>query len=124
LNLVYADIYGPFPTANWNGHRYFITFTDHYSRYGYLYLIHEKSQSLDMVKIYKAEVENQQNRKTKAVRSDRGGEYYGRYDRSGRSPGPFANFLKECGIVAQYTCKGHLDKMVYLETKLHTKEYG
>ena len=37
-----------------------------------------------MFKIYKAEVENQHNRKIKAVRSHRGGEYYGRYDRSGR----------------------------------------
>jgi len=63
-----------FPTAYWNDHRYFITFTDHYSRYGYLYLLHEKSQSLDMFKIYKAEVKNQLNRKIKAVRSDRDGE--------------------------------------------------
>jgi len=39
-------------------------------------LIHEKSQSLDMFKIYKVKVENQQNRKIKAVRSDRGSEYY------------------------------------------------
>ena len=46
--MVYTDIYGPFPTASWNGHRYFITFTDDYSHYGYLYLIHEKSQSLEL----------------------------------------------------------------------------
>ena len=45
-----------------------------------------------MFKIYKAEVENQLNRKIKSVRSDRGGQYYGRYDRLGRCPGPFANF--------------------------------
>ena len=92
LELVYTDICGPFPTASWNDHKYFITFTDDYSRYGYLYLIHEKFQSLDMFKIYKAEVENQQNRKVKAVRSDRGGEYYGRYDGSSRCPESFANF--------------------------------
>jgi len=104
--LVYTDICGPFPTASCNGHRYFITFTDDYSRYEYLYLIHEKSQSLDIFKIYKAEVENHQNRKIKIVRSDRGGEYYDRYDESGRCPGPFANFLEECSIVAQYTMPG------------------
>ena len=39
-----------------------------------------------MFNIYKAEVENQQNRKIKAVGSDRSGEYYDRYDRSGRCP--------------------------------------
>jgi len=42
--------------------------------------------------MYKAEVENQQNRKIKAVKSDCDGEYYDRYDGSGRCPGPFANF--------------------------------
>ena len=47
-------------------------------------MIHEKSQLLDMFKSYKAEVENQQNRKIKAVRSDCSDEYYDRYDGSGR----------------------------------------
>jgi len=56
--------------------------------------------------IYKAEVKNQLNRKNKVVRFDRGGEYYSRYDVSGRCPGPFVNFLKECGIVTQYTMSG------------------
>ena len=45
-----------------------------------------------MFKFYKAEVENQLNRKIKAIRYDRGGEYYGRYDGSDRCPGSFANF--------------------------------
>ena len=86
--------------ASWNGHKYFITFIDDYSRYGYLFLIHEKSQSLDVFKSFKAEVELQLGKKIKAVRSDRGGEYYGRYDGSGEQrPGPFVLFLKECGIV-------------------------
>ena len=37
------------------------------------------------------------------MRSDRGGEYYGRYIVSGQLPGPFATFLKEEGIIAQYS---------------------
>ena len=44
------------------------------------------------LKIYKTEVENQLNRKIKAARSDRGDEYYDRYDESGRSPESLANF--------------------------------
>ncbi|RVW25652.1 Retrovirus-related Pol polyprotein from transposon TNT 1-94 [Vitis vinifera] len=39
--------------------------------YGYLYLIHEESQSLDVFKNFKAEVENQLSNKIKAVRFDR-----------------------------------------------------
>ncbi|KAK9714501.1 hypothetical protein RND81_06G099300 [Saponaria officinalis] len=95
LELIHTDICGPFPTASWNGQRYFISFIDDYSRFGYLYLIHEKSESLDMFKAFKAEVELQLNKRIKVVRSDRGGEYYGRYDGS-----------EECGIVPQYTMPG------------------
>ena len=58
-------------------------FIDDYSRYVYLYLIHEKSQSLDVFKNYKDKVENQLGKRIKFVRSNRGGEYYGRYDGSG-----------------------------------------
>ena len=83
LELVHTNICGPFPTPSWNGQQYFISFVDDYSRYGYLYLIHEKSQSLDVFKSFKDEVELQLWKKIKVVKSDRGGEYYGRYDGSG-----------------------------------------
>ncbi|RDX60278.1 hypothetical protein CR513_61593, partial [Mucuna pruriens] len=107
LELIHTDICDTFPTASWNGQQYFITFIDDYSRYGYLYLIHEKSQSLDVFKSFKAEVELQLGKKIKAVKSDRGGEYYGRYDRSEEQhPGPFALFLRECGNGPQYTMPG------------------
>ena len=50
-----------------------ITFTDDYSRYGYIYPIKERSEALDKFKIFKTKVENQHNLKIKIVRSDRGG---------------------------------------------------
>ncbi|KAJ4728701.1 Retrovirus-related Pol polyprotein from transposon TNT 1-94 [Melia azedarach] len=104
LELIYTDICKPFPTVAWNGQQYFITFIDDFSRYGYIYLLHKKSHALDVFKNYKAKVENQLSKRIKTVKSDRGGEYYGRYDGSGEQhPGPFAKFLKECGIVPQYT---------------------
>ena len=37
------------------------------------------------------------------VHSERGGEYYGRYDETGHNPGPFAKYLQKCGINARYT---------------------
>ena len=45
-----------------------------------------------MFKIYKAEVENQLNRRIKAVRFDHCGEYYDRYNRTVRCPESFVNF--------------------------------
>ena len=89
-----------------DGYDSFITFTDDYSRYGYIYPIKERTEALDKFKIFKAEVENQHNLKIKIVRSDRGGEYYGRHTPYGQIPGPFARFLQENGIVAQYSTPG------------------
>jgi hypothetical protein len=47
-----------------------------------------------MFKIYKAEIELKQEKKIKIVRSDQGGEFYGRYGEAGQIPGPFAKFLQ------------------------------
>jgi transposase InsO family protein len=71
-----------------------------------VYLISEKSQSLEKFKIYKAEVEKELNSGIKVVRSDRGGEFYGKFSESGQHKGPFALFLEENGIQAQYTTPG------------------
>ena len=107
LELIHTDIGRPFLIAAWNSQQYFMTFINNFFRYGYIYLLHEKSQSLDIFKIFKVEVENQLGKKIKSVRYDRGSEYYGRYDDLGKQrPGPFAKFLEECGIISQYTMRG------------------
>ena len=56
---------------------------------------------MNALEIYINEVERQLDRKVKVVRSNRGGEYYGRYDENGQHPGPFAKFLEQRGICAQ-----------------------
>ena len=58
-----------------NGERYFITFTDDYSRYGYVYLLSYKDEVFETFKIFQNEVENQLTKIIKVLRSDRGGEY-------------------------------------------------
>jgi hypothetical protein len=106
LEILHTDIYDPFSIKSVDRFDSFITFTDDFSRYGYIYLIKERSEALDKFKIFKAEVENQHNIKIKLVRSDRGGEYYGRHTPYGQVPGPFVRFLQENGIVAQYSMSG------------------
>jgi transposase InsO family protein len=98
----------------------FITFTDDFSRYGYIYPIKERSEALDKFKIFKAEVENQHNIKIKLVRSDRGGEYYGRHTRYGQVSGPFVRFLQENGIVAQYSMPDDPQQNRVAERRNHT----
>ena len=59
-----------------------------------------------MFKISQTEIERQLEEKIKIVRSDRYGEYYGRFDEGGRRAGPFARYLQDNGIVFQYTAPG------------------
>jgi hypothetical protein len=100
LEIIHTNICGPFTPTTLGGYKYFITFIHDFSRYGYIFLIHEKFEALDMFKIYKAEIELKQEKKIKIVRSDRGGEFYGRYGEARQIPGPFAKFLQECGVDA------------------------
>ena len=95
------------------GQKYFISFIDDYSRYMYLYLLHNKSETLDVFKIFKVEVEKQCGKQIKIVRFDRGGEYYGRYTKDGQAPCPFAKFPQENEIVAKYTMPGSPNQMVW-----------
>jgi len=71
-----------------------------------VYLLHNKNEALDAFKVFKDEVDNQCGKQIKIVRSDRGGEYYGRYTKNEQAPGPFAKFLQEHEIVTQYTMSG------------------
>ena len=57
------------------GYRYFLTFTDDLSRYGYIYLMKHKSETFEKLKEFHSEVENHRNKKIKFLRSDHGGEY-------------------------------------------------
>ncbi|CAJ2668438.1 unnamed protein product [Trifolium pratense] len=100
--------------------KYFITFIDDFSRYMHLYLLNSKDEALKAFKVFKAEVEKQCEKQIKIVRSDRGGEYYGRYTESGQATGPFAKFLQEHGIVAQYTTPGSPDQNGVAERRNRT----
>ena len=53
LELINTNICGPFSIAYWNDQQYFTIFIDDYLRYGYLYFIHEKSQSQDVFEVFK-----------------------------------------------------------------------
>ncbi|KAA0056413.1 gag/pol protein [Cucumis melo var. makuwa] len=75
LELIHSDLCGPMNVKTRWDSEYFISFIDDYSRYGYLYLMEYKSETLEKFKEYKAEVENLLSKKIKILRSDRGGEY-------------------------------------------------
>jgi hypothetical protein len=67
LELIHTDVCGPMSMIAKGGFQYFITFTDDFSRYGYVYLMKHKSESLEKFKEFQNEVEYQHGKKIKAL---------------------------------------------------------
>jgi len=89
LQLVHSDICGPMnPTSN-NNKRYFITFTDDFSRKTWVYFLGEKSEAIEAFKRFKARVEKEIGKDIQCLRTDRGGEY---------TSNEFANVCESNGI--------------------------
>ncbi|GJR78627.1 retrotransposon protein, putative, ty1-copia subclass [Tanacetum coccineum] len=59
LVLIHTDVCGPFKIVSRLGASYFITFTDDFSRYGYVYLLKHKHEVFETFKVFQKEVENQ-----------------------------------------------------------------
>ena len=79
------------------GYEYFITFTDDYSRFGYVYLMKWKFKTFKKFKEFRVEVESQLGKCIKAIWSDCGGEYLLR---------DFKDYLAKNGIISQFTAPG------------------
>lgn len=75
LELVHADLCGPMQTESLGGSKYFLLFTDDYSRMSWIYFLKFKSETFENFKKFKALVENQSGSRIKAFRTDRGGEF-------------------------------------------------
>jgi hypothetical protein len=59
LGLVHTDVCGRMSSVARGGFQYFITFTDDFSRHGYIYPMRHKSESFDKFKEFQNEVQNQ-----------------------------------------------------------------
>ncbi|GJR92849.1 retrotransposon protein, putative, ty1-copia subclass [Tanacetum coccineum] len=94
LGLIHTDVCGPFKIMSRQGANYFVTFTDDFSRYGYVYLLKHKHEVFETFKVFQKEVENQLGKTIKSLRSDRGGEYMSQ---------EFLDHLKDHGIIAHRT---------------------
>ena len=76
------------------GSRYFITFTDDYTRYTYIYFVKHKNEVLAKFKEFVNMVKNCTGKNVKTFRTDNGGEYCSK---------EFESFLKDSGDVPYNT---------------------
>nr|GEY27150.1 retrotransposon protein, putative, Ty1-copia subclass [Tanacetum cinerariifolium] len=94
LGLIHTDVCGPFKIMSRQRASYFVTFTDDFSRYGYVYLLKHKHKVFETFKVFQKEVEKQPGKTIKSLRFDREGEYMSQ---------EFLDHLKDHGIIAHRT---------------------
>ncbi|GJT57639.1 retrotransposon protein, putative, ty1-copia subclass [Tanacetum coccineum] len=104
LGLIHTDVCGPFKIMSRQGASYFVTFTDDFSRYGYVYLLKHKHEVFETFKVFQKEVENQLGKTIKSLRSDRGGEYMSQ---------EFLDHLKDHGLSPTYSPYTHTQHNVW-----------
>lgn len=92
LDLIHSDVCGPMRTDTVGGKKYFLTFTDDFSRFTTVYLLTSKDEVFLKIKEFFAELKNNFGRYPKIIRTDNGGEYTG---------GNVQSLLKKLGIKFQ-----------------------
>ena len=75
LELIHSDLKGPIDVPTYAGNRYFITFTDDYTRKVWVYMMKKKSETFGVFQIFKRTVETETGLKLKSLRTDNGGEF-------------------------------------------------
>jgi hypothetical protein len=76
LQRIHSDVH-MVPVATSSGYRYWVTFIDNWSRYGWIYLLKRKSDVFEAFKVFKAFVELQFGALIECLHDDKGGEYIG-----------------------------------------------
>lgn len=94
LELIHTDVCGPVSTPGTDGSRYFVSFTDDYSRASMIYCMQNKSDVLEKFMEFVEMAESYHGCKISKLRSDNGGEYTSK---------DFKNYCKSKGIQISYT---------------------
>ena len=92
LELIHTNLCGPLSPNTMERFKYFITFIDNHSRFGWVKLLTKKSNALDAFEKFKTVIELKLEKQIKCVHSNKGGEYYDRYNETGRNPDPFVRY--------------------------------
>jgi hypothetical protein len=73
--IIHTDVWGPIDPVSIGGSRYFVSFTDDFTRKSFVYFMKERNQLYKIFKSFHAMFCTQTSSSIKKLRSDRGGEY-------------------------------------------------
>jgi len=75
LELIHIDVWGPAPILSPSDFKYYVLFIDDYSRFTWIFPLKQKSETIRAFTQFKSLVENQFNKKIKALHYDGGCEF-------------------------------------------------
>jgi len=92
FDLIHCDIWGPFFIKSLTGSSYFLTIVDDHTRFTWIHLLENKSQTRTHIQAFFNLVETQFNAKIKILRSDNGAKFNMNY------------FYATKGVIHQLSC--------------------
>jgi hypothetical protein len=97
FDLIHSDIWGPSPTATVGGSKYFVIFVDDFSRYTWIYLMHNRSELAQIYRTFAQMISTQFSKTIKIFRTDNVMEY---------RDSQFLDFIHTQGTIIQRSCAG------------------
>ena len=97
FDLIHSDIWGPSPTATIGGSKYFVIFVDDFSRYTWIYLMHNYSELAQIYRTFAQMISTQFSKIIKIFCTDNSMEY---------RDSQFLDFIHTQGTIIQRSCAG------------------
>ena len=95
FDIVHSDVWGPTRVGSLTKKHYYVIFVDDWSRFTWIYFLHQKSEVMHIFKNFHAMILTQFNKRIKILRSDSGGEYINKN---------LSAFFANEGIIHQRSC--------------------
>jgi histone deacetylase 1/2 len=75
FDLIYTDVWGPSPQTSIQGHKYYVIFIDHFTKYVWFFPLRNKSDVKVIFPQFHKMIQNRFNANIKSLYSDNGGEF-------------------------------------------------
>jgi transposase InsO family protein len=75
LEMLHIDLFGPITYISIGGNKYGLVIIDDYSRFTWIFFLHDKSEIQEVLKKFLKRAQNEFDAKVKKIRSDNGSEF-------------------------------------------------
>ena len=105
FDLIHCDVWEPFHAHSYQGHRFFLTIVDDYSRFTWIYMLKHKSEVTSLIPQFYAMIQTQFGKGIRSVRSDNAREF------------DLSRFFADKGVIPQKSCVERPEQNSVVERK-------